>query len=183
MQLAKEQNQLFFCTFTCHGWLPLIKLTNTYDAVYKWFDYLHQRNWYITAFVIMPNHIHTILYFPQSNFELAKIIGNAKRFLAYEIIKKLQEQNKTALLNKLAFATTNREAGKGQKHKVFEASFNVNEIYSSSFLHQKVDYIHHNPVCGKWNLLGDFTDYEHSSASFYEKGIVKHFKPFDFRKI
>jgi hypothetical protein len=26
----------------------------------------------------------------------------------------------------------------------------------------------------KWNLVNDFTDYKHSSASFYEIGIKKH---------
>ena len=26
----------------------------------------------------------------------------------------------------------------------------------------------------KWNLATDFTDYKHSSASFYEKGIKKY---------
>lgn len=25
-----------------------------------------------------------------------------------------------------------------------------------------------NPVSGKWHLVDDYTDYEHSSASFYE---------------
>ena len=35
------------------------------------------------------------------------------------------------------------------------------------FLYQKLDYIHHNPVSGKWNLCNEFTDYAHSSAAFY----------------
>ena len=34
--------------------------------------------------------------------------------------------------------------------------------------------MHHNPVRKKWNLVNDFTDYEHSSASFYEKGLKKY---------
>jgi hypothetical protein len=29
-------------------------------------------------------------------------------------------------------------------------------------------------VSKKWNLVSDFADYEHSSASFYEKGIKKY---------
>ena len=42
---------------------------------------------------------------------------------------------------------------------------------------QKINYIHHNPVNGKWNLAKDFVSYEHSSASFYELGIIQHFLP------
>jgi hypothetical protein len=33
-----------------------------------------------------------------------------------------------------------------------------------------LDYIHHNPVKGKWSLVDDFAKYPYSSASFYELG-------------
>ena len=38
------------------------------------------------------------------------------------------------------------------------------------FILEKIKYIHHNPINKKWQLVTDFTDYEHSSASLYEKG-------------
>ncbi|MEO6636698.1 MAG: hypothetical protein ABIN25_00390 [Ginsengibacter sp.] len=31
------------------------------------------------------------------------------------------------------------------------------------------------PASGKWKLAKDFVSYEHSSASFYEDGIVRRF--------
>jgi len=31
---------IFFITFTCFRWISLIDITNSYDLVYKWFDYL-----------------------------------------------------------------------------------------------------------------------------------------------
>jgi hypothetical protein len=37
------------------------------------------------------------------------------------------------------------------------------------------------PVIRAGNLVKDYTDYEHSSASFYEMGIIKNYEPFDFR--
>ncbi|MDQ3846618.1 MAG: hypothetical protein M3342_21790 [Bacteroidota bacterium] len=33
----------------------------------------------------------------------------------------------------------------------------------------------------KWNLIRNFTDYEHSSASSYKARLVRHFAPYDFR--
>ncbi|WP_299587015.1 hypothetical protein [Mucilaginibacter sp.] len=51
--------------------------------------------------------------------------------------------------------------------KVFEPSFDAKPVYTLPFLHQKLDYIHHNPVNGKWSLCAEFTDYPHSSAAFY----------------
>ena len=53
---------------------------------------------------------------------------------------------------------------------MFEESFDAKECYSREFVLQKLEYIHHNPVRGKWHLAADLVQYSHSSASFYEKG-------------
>lgn len=90
---------LYYITFTCFEWLPLFKLTNAYDVVYKWFSYLNeQKKIKVTAYVIMPNHLHCILFFPSPDFSLNTIISNAKRFMAYEIIKRLCQTNQTLVL-------------------------------------------------------------------------------------
>ena len=49
----------------------------------------------------MPNHLHCMLYLPKEALELYKIISNAKRFMAYEIIKRLKAGKKESLLEKL----------------------------------------------------------------------------------
>ena len=66
--------------------------TNAYDAVYKWFDSLSKNNILVTGYVIMPNHLHALLHFRQMPKSLNTTIGNAKRFLAYEIIKRLESK-------------------------------------------------------------------------------------------
>jgi putative transposase len=174
----------YFCTFTCFNWLPLFDLTNSYDLVYKWFGYLKEKKQaQVIAYVIMPNHLHCILHFGNENFELNKIIGNAKRFLAYEIIERLQSGGEEKIIKALSDAVTSREKKKGQLHKVFEESFDGKAIFSQKFLEQKMGYIHNNPISGKWQLAKDLTEYEHSSASFYESGVIKHFKPFHFMDV
>ena len=57
---------------------------------------------------------------------------------------------------------------------MFEDSFDAKQCNSEELIFQKLAYIHHNPVSKKWNLVGDFTDYEHSSASFYEREIKRY---------
>ena len=54
---------LYFCTFTCYNWMPLIEITNSYDKVYEWFSILRNDNIETVAYVIMPNHLHCIFYF------------------------------------------------------------------------------------------------------------------------
>jgi len=149
--------------------------------VYKWFDYLKDQGFGTVAYVIMPNHVHTIHYFNKPGFNLNKIIGNAKRFMAYELIKRLENANDHDTINHLASAVTEREKKKGQLHKVFTDSFDAKGIYNEKFFSQKLKYIHRNPVSGKWKLGIDYTDYEHSSASFYETGVIKKYEPFDYR--
>ena len=77
----------FFITFTCHNWLPLIDKVNGYDIVYSWFDHLKSKGHYINGYVIMPNHVHALFSFIETDQSINTIIGNGKRFMAYEIVK------------------------------------------------------------------------------------------------
>ena len=103
--------------------------------------------------------------------------------MAYEIIERLQAAKDTNTLSILQNAVTERERKKKQLHKVFKDSFDAKAIFSQEFLVQKLNYIHYNPVTGKWNLAKDFVSYEHSSASFYELGIIQNFMPKHFRDL
>jgi putative transposase len=174
---------LYFCTFTCFHWLNLFSITNDYDIVYNWFSILKKAGIDVTAYVIMPNHVHCILYFHDEQFDLNKIVSNGKRFMAYELINRLEKQNNIELLNSLSDALTERENKKGQKHKVFKDFFDAKGIFTEYFFMQKLNYVHHNPVSGKWSLAKTFVDYEHSSAGFYEKGIATHFSPKHYKDL
>jgi putative transposase len=70
---------------------------------------------------------------------------------AYEIIKRLQQMQKQDILNYLAADVSGREKKKGQLHKVFIDSFDAKAIYNEKFFNQKLNYIHLNPVSGKWS--------------------------------
>lgn len=163
--------------------MHLFEQTKSYDLVYNWFNVLKKGKIEVIGFVIMPNHIHCILYFPENGFNLNKILSNGKRFMAYEIVNRLENANDTHTLNILQNALTEREKKKNQLHKVFKDSFDGKPIFSEKFLIQKLDYMHYNPVTGIWNLVPDFVSYEHSSASFYEEGVTRNFRPTHFKDL
>ena len=160
--------EIYFCTLTCYKWLPLFEEANFYDAVYNWFDHLKVKGCYILAYVIMPNHIHTLFY--PTRGSLNKLTANGKRFMAYEMVKRLKLLGKGNLLEELQRGVTAHEKEKGKKHHVFRSSFDARLCFNEQMTEQKLDYIHHNPVQDKWHLVRDYTNYLHSSASFYEKG-------------
>ena len=64
----------------------------------------------------------------------------------------------------------------GKLHQVFRLSFDARKCFSEKMIEQKLEYIHHNPVKGKWDLVKDFTSYPHSSAAFYELGLQEKFE-------
>lgn len=158
---------LFFITFTCARWLPLIKQTNSYDLFYKWFDYLKHQGHFINAYVIMPNHFHAIIGFRKSNKSINKIIGEGKRFMSYELIKRLNNTNQIELLKQLNELVNRTDAKRMKKHEVFEPSFDWKLLYTNEFITQKLNYIHQNPCKSKYQLAKFDVDYEHSSARRY----------------
>lgn len=124
----------------------------------------------------MPNHLHILLYLPNAAGSIDKIIGNGKRFMAYEIVKILKTKKKFELLYKLEKAVPMKERKIGKLHHVFEPSFDSKVIMTRKFLTQKLNYIHFNPVAKKWNLVEDYRLYKHSSAGFYEVEDYKGYK-------
>ena len=161
---------LFFITFTCYKWLPLIAQTDGYDAVYKWFDYLKQQGHEVTGYVIMPNHVHAMIDFSASAKKPNTVIGDGKRFMAYDIINRLRQKNETETLQLLEQAVKSKDRKNGHRHEIWKESFDWKYCETAAFAYQKLLYIHNNPCTGKWNLAADITKYEHSSARFNISG-------------
>ena len=93
----------YFVTFTCIKWISLFEITHTYDMVYKWFDILKtKQDVDVVAFVVMPNHLHVILHFHKTDFNLNTIIANGKRFITYKIINRLENTGNKVLLDHLS---------------------------------------------------------------------------------
>ena len=163
-------SEIYFITFTCFKWLPLFKIANAYDSVYKWFNYLRDvQKCQIFGYVIMPNHVHAIIKTSDESKSINMLVGNGKRFIAYDIVNKLKASGNKELLNTLSNAVQYNEKQKGKKHHIFRLSFDCKVLESKKIIISVLDYIHHNPVMGKWNLTDDFVNYQHSSAAFYEE--------------
>jgi REP element-mobilizing transposase RayT len=164
----------FFITFTCHNWLPLIDKVNGYDIIYKWFDYLKSKGHYINGFVVMPNHVHALISFVNTKQSINTIVGNGKRFMAYEIINRLQENKETELLELLSKNVETKRKQNNKLHEVWELSFDWKDCRSQTFINQKLSYMHDNPCSKKWQLCNSPVEYLHSSAKYYitgEQGI------------
>jgi REP element-mobilizing transposase RayT len=174
-----DRRGIYFITFTCFRWLPLIELSNGHDLIYKWFDWLAANKNHVLGYVIMPNHLHFIIQYAGMKQSLNTIIGSGKRFMAYEIVTRLKQKGEITVLRKMVNAVNPKDRQRNKEHEVWQKSFDVKECRTEKFLIQKLNYMHDNPVSGKWKLCEHAVDYRHSSFGFYcgKKGsyVVKDY--------
>lgn len=169
-KLHKEFDNFYYVTFTCFTWISLFEITNIYDFIYKCFDINKSKRVVTCGYVIMPNHLHTLVYTKNNQETINDIFGETKRFLAYEIVKRLRINKRYDFLRILQNSVTIKDSNKGQIHNVFETSSDIKRIFTEKFIRQKLNYMHKNPVSGKWRLVENYLDYTHSSARFYDLG-------------
>ena len=66
---------IYFITFTCHNWLPLIDTADAYADVYKFFEVIKKDGNAIVGYVIMSNHLHFKRGMVLTKFAVLKAAG------------------------------------------------------------------------------------------------------------
>ena len=85
----------------------------------------------------MPNHAHLILYFAEYAQSLNTVVENGNRFIGYEIISRLKNQNESALLQQLHTAVQPKDRSRGTKHEIWQDSFDIKECRTEQFISAK----------------------------------------------
>jgi len=73
-----KSDTFYYITFTGFQWISLFEITGLYDFIYEWFQKLALRKVYVSGYVIMPNHIHLLVYTKNSKAAINTIIGTGK---------------------------------------------------------------------------------------------------------
>jgi hypothetical protein len=84
----------------------------------------------------MANHVHAIIAFHNTGKTINSIIGNGKRFIACDIVKRLQQQQENILLSKMQSMMNNTQKSDNKLHEVFEPSFDWKECRTPAFIQQ-----------------------------------------------
>src|SRR5687768_7168112 len=123
VRIPLTESGIYFLTFTCCKWIPLFEIIDSYDLVYKWFDVLKGKGHIISGYVVMPNHLHALIAFREGFNSVNKIVGNGKRFLAYELIRRLEKNRFYNILDEMHYAVSKSDRKRGKVHQVFQPSF------------------------------------------------------------
>jgi len=129
-----------FCTATVNEWQPLLDDTAAGVLYRQWREAGTLFEVRVLAYVIMPNHIHLLLWSESGE--------NVRKFVQ----RMLSRSSKII----------------GRGGKFWKERLRVVCIYSRHILRTKLDYIHANPV--KRGLVREPADWMHSSFRQLEMG-------------
>ena len=153
-----------FFTATILEWKHLLKPDEFKAIIIESLLYLkNEKSIVVYGFVIMPNHIHLIWQI-QDGFKRDKI---QLRFLKYTA-----QQMKFKLLQTDMFKLEQyRVNAKDREYQFWERNALSIDLWSQKVFEQKLNYIHDNPLQGKWRLAEFAEGYKYSSAKFYMMGV------------
>ena len=157
-----EQDALYYVTFQIVNWVDLFTRQVYRDIVIDSLRFCQQQKGLeIYAFVVMSNHIHLLM---RSNIgKLSDTIREFKSFTAKQILSAIDteaESRREWMLNLFEFAA--KQHKRNEKYQVWTHENHAELIYSDSFIFQKINYIHDNPV--RAGIVENPEDYLYSSA-------------------
>ena len=151
----------YYITGTITEWLPLLSRQDIRQMVCADIQTaINVCGGSITAFVVMPDHVHLLVFLPGPNIlhEFNKLWrGRSGR----HIPAALEQQNDWEILSILA-----KHANGGCNYAVWKEQVRAIAIWSEAKLHEKINYIHENPIRRK--LAVHPGDWEFSSWRYYE---------------
>ena len=168
-----EQQGLNYLTLTIVGWVDIFTRKDYKDIIIKSLEYCQEHKGLVVfGYVIMSNHIHLIVAVEEGN--LSDVLRDFKKFTSKQM---------------LAFMQTNKESRRTWMEHVFKyfAKFNSHNktyqvwqqdnhpilLYTPNVIHQKLAYIHDNPVRACWVESPEHYIYSSASNYFLQRGILK----------
>ena len=153
---------VYFVTFTVVEWLPVFIDETTCKIITESLNFsVQNKRLGVNAYVIMLNHMHAILFDKDfDNERLKHTLGDLRKFTGRKLLD-YADGNLPA-----AFGQTFREnAGADRERNFWQPTIHAEGIFSEKFYHQKLNYIHLNPV--RKGLVHAAQDWRFSSASYW----------------
>ena len=133
-----------FVTCTIVEWLPVFTSAACRDILVRSLEHCRrQKSLKIYGWVILDNHFHGILAAP----DLSAVLRDLKSFTARELLRQLEIEGRDWLLEQLRYR---RAAHKPTEHQVWQEGSHPQVIADDAMMHQKLEYLHNNPVKRGW---------------------------------
>ncbi|MCL4510304.1 MAG: transposase [Bacteroidetes bacterium] len=135
---------LYFITTTIVEWRYVFVSVPLFETIIESLKYCcTHKDLHLHGYVIMPNHVHYIVSNEVAE-RLSGIMRDFNRYTSQRITALLEETKRLDVL--AVFRAAAAEEGRGNKYKVWQEGFHPIAIDSEEFFHQKLNYLHDNPV-------------------------------------
>jgi REP element-mobilizing transposase RayT len=153
---------VYFLTYSVVEWLPIFISEATCNIVTASLSFCHQHKCLrINAFVIMPTHLHLIVF--DADFEterLTRTLADLRKFTGRQLSDVCKGRSPRCFEDVLREkATADRE------RRLWQPSRHAEAIQTEAFWQQKLNYLHDNP-CRK-GLVRRPEHWRFSSAAWY----------------
>ena len=153
---------LYYVNFTVVEWLPVFIDEAACKIITDSLNYcIQNKHLGVNAYVIMPTHLHAVLF--DVDFEAERLkhtLDDMRKFTGRQLL-----DYSAGYLPKSFMEVFRQLAGKDRQHRFWHATQHPIGIFSTGFWKQKMDYLHNNP-CRKGLVLRP-EDWRFSSALFW----------------
>ena len=156
---------LYFCTFSVVDWLPVFVAERPCEIIADSLRFCHeQKHLGVDAFVIMPTHLHLIVFDCDWDTErLQQTLTDFRKFTGRRLTEFCRESMPSCFLRALG-----DKAGDDREHRFWQRSRHPEAVTSEMFYNQKREYVHDNPR--RKGLVLHSAHWRWSSARWYETG-------------
>ena len=161
-----DQERLYFIKFAVVGWIDLF-VRNEYRQILldSWKYCRENKGLQIFGWCIMSSHVHMIIGTEKDDMQ--DIVRDMKRHTSIELRKAItenpQESRQDWMLKIMKYAGLNNSNNSG--FQLWRQDNHPIELFTPQVIHQKLDYIHNNPVVS--GFVENPEDYLYSSAKDY----------------
>jgi putative transposase len=162
----KDRLGRYFVTFTVIGWVDLFVRRVYKDCLIDSLEYcIKEKGLCVHAYVIMTSHFHMIIS-SKEDYDLIATIRDFKKFTSkalIKLIKEIPESCREWMLNKFSYEANRTQ--RGSEYILWKEGYHAKLIETNSFLDEKLNYIHYNPV--EAGFVSSPEEFLYSSARNY----------------
>lgn len=153
---------LYYVTFSVIEWLPIFLDENTCKIITDSLNFcIENKALRVNAYVIMPTHLHAILFDVEFDYvRLKHTLDDMRKFTGRQLLDYSAKH-----LPRCFAKEFHEHAGKDRERRFWQPTQHPVGIVSDAFWQQKLNYLHDNP-CRK-GLVCRQEDWRFSSARYW----------------
>lgn len=163
-----DQYGMYFLTFTIVDWVDVFIRKHYRDVFIDSLRFcIAEKGLRLYGYVIMSNHVHLIA--ASNTGKLSETIRDLKKYTARNILNLIEaepESRREWMLHR--FEWNAAQAQRNDNRQFWTHENHAISITSEAFFHQKLTYMHQNPVRAGW--VDREEDYVYSSAGALNSG-------------